>query len=54
MYGKYIENFKRLLPWSLWASVAQILFGASLGHGNERLLKRLPSIDQDRCHAHVW
>ena len=37
LYGKNVENFKLLL--SLWVSVAQILFGASLGQGNERLLK---------------
>ena len=37
--GKNVENFKRLLLCSLWASVARILFGASLGQGNERLLK---------------
>ena len=45
LYGKNVENFKRLLLWSLWANVAQISFGASLGQGNERLLKWLPSID---------
>ena len=54
LYGKNAENFKRLLVWSLWANVAQILCGASLGWGNERLLKWSGSIDQDGCHAHIW
>ena len=31
LYGKNVENFKRLLLWSLWANVAQISCGASLG-----------------------
>ena len=39
LYGKNVENFKRLLLWSLWANVAQISCGASLGWGNERLLR---------------
>ena len=39
LYGKNVENFKWLLLWSLWANVAQISCGASLGQGNERLLK---------------
>ena len=37
-----------------WANVVQISFGASLGQGNERLLKWLWSIDQDGQHAHTW
>ena len=45
--GENVENFKWLLLWSLWANVAQILYGASLGWGNERLLKWSQSIDQD-------
>ena len=36
---KNVENFKWLLLWSLWASVAQISYRASFGQGNERLLK---------------
>ena len=48
---KNVENFKRLLLWSLLANVVQILCGASLGWGNKRLLKRSQSIDQDGCHA---
>ena len=40
LYGKNVENFKRLL-WSLLANVAQILCGAFLGWGNERLLEWL-------------
>ena len=44
LYGKNVETFKRLLLWSLWANVAQISCGASLGQGNERLLKWLPSL----------
>ena len=29
--GKIVENFKRLLLWSLWANFAQISYGATLG-----------------------
>ena len=47
LYGKNVENFKWLLLWSLWANVAQISCGASLGWGNEWLLKWTQSIDQD-------
>ena len=36
--GKNVQNFKLLL-WSLWASFVQISYGASLGWGNEKLLK---------------
>ena len=43
LYGENVENFKRLLLWSLWANVAQISCGAFLGQGNERLLKWLRS-----------
>ena len=43
LYGKNVQNFKWLLFWSLWANVAQISFGASLGQGNEKLLKWLSS-----------
>ena len=53
LHRKNVQNFKRLFLWSLWANVAQISFEASLGQGNERLLKWLPSIDQDGCHAHI-
>ena len=45
--GKMLRIFKRLLHWSLWANVAQILCRASLGQGKERLLKWLWFIDQD-------
>ena len=54
LYGKNVDNFKWLLLWSLWANVAQISYGTSLGQGNERLLKWSWSIDQDGCHAHIW
>ena len=54
LYGKNVQNFKRLLLWSLWASFAQISYGASLGWENERLLKWLRLIDQDGRHAHIW
>ena len=53
LYGKNVENFKQLLLWSLWTSVAQIPCGASLGQGNERVLKWSQSIDQDGCNAHI-
>ena len=54
LYGKNIENFKQLLLWSHLANVAQISCGASLGQGDERLLRRSRSIDQAGCHAHIW
>ena len=54
LYGKNIQNFKRLLLWSLGANFAQISYGASLGWGNERLLKWSQFIDQDGRHAHIW
>ena len=46
--------FKRLLLWSPWANFTQISYGASLGWGNEKLLKWSLSIDQDGRHAHIW
>ena len=49
-----INIFKRHLLWSRWANFAQISYGASLGWGNEKLLKWLRSINQDGCHAHIW
>ena len=52
--GKNVENFKQLLLRSLWANVAQISCGASLGWGNEKLLKWSRSVDQDVHHAHIW
>ena len=49
-----VNIFKRLLLWNRWANFAQISYGASLGWGNERLLKWSRSVDQDGCHAHIW
>ena len=46
--------FKRLLLWSRWASFAQVSYGASLGWGNERLLKWLQFVHQDGRHADIW
>ena len=40
-----VNIFKRLLLWSRWANFAQISYGASLGWGNERLLKWSRSVD---------
>ena len=54
LYGKNVQNLKRLLRWSLWANFAQISYGASLGWGNERLLKWSRLVDQDGRHAHIW
>ena len=54
LYGKIVENFKRLLLWSRWANVAKISCGASLGWGNEILLKWSRSNDKDDRHAHIW
>ena len=53
VWEKY-SDFKGLLLWSLWANFAQISYGASLGWGNERLLKWSRFIDQDGRHAHIW
>ena len=52
LYGKNVQNFKQLLL-SLWANFAQISYGASLGWGNEKLLKWSRSVDQDGRHAHM-
>ena len=49
-----VNNFKRLLLWNRWANFAQISYGASLGWGNEKLLKWSRSVDQDGRHAHIW
>ena len=43
--GKIVKSFKRLLLWSLWANFVQISYGATLGWGNERLLKLSWSVD---------
>ena len=34
-----VNIFKRLFLWSPWANFAQISYGASLGWGNEKVLK---------------
>ena len=47
-------EFPTTSPLKPLANVAQISYGASLGWGNERLLKWLRSIDQDGCYAHIW
>ena len=47
LYGKNVENYKQLLLWSHQSYVTQISCGASLGQGNERLLKWSPSTGQD-------
>ena len=52
--GKIVKSFKRLLLWSLWANFVQISYGATLGWGNERLLKLSWSVDQDGRHVHIW
>ena len=49
-----VNIFKQLLLWSRWANFAQISYGASLGWGNEKLLKWSRSVDQDGRHAHIW
>ena len=49
-----IQNFKQQLLCSLWANFAQISYGASLGWGNEKLLKWSWFIDQDGRYAHIW
>ena len=53
LYGKNVKNFKELL-WSRLANVAQISYWASLGRGNERLLKWLWSIDKGGRHAYLY
>ena len=54
LYGKNVQNFKQLLLWSLWANFAQVSYGASLGWGNEKLLKWSRSVDKGGRHAHIW
>ena len=49
-----VNIFKRLLLWNRWANFAQISYGASLGWGNEKLLKWSRSVDQDGRHAYIW
>ena len=49
-----VNIFKWLLLWNGWANFAQISYGASLGWGNEKLLKWSRSVDQDGRHAHIW
>ena len=46
--------FKDLLLRNRLANQSQILFGASLGRGNESLYKWSRSHDQDDRHAHIW
>ena len=51
--GKNVQNFKRLLLWSLWANVARISFRAYLGQWNERLLSRTKdALWQNLCTNH--
>ena len=52
LYGKNVDNFKWLL-WSVWANVVQVSCRASLGQGNERLLKWSWSIYQDGFPANL-
>ena len=46
--------FKHLLLWNGFANQSQILYGASLGRGNENLYKCSRSHDQGGHHAHIW
>ena len=48
-----VNNFKYLLR-NRWADQSQILFGASLGRGNDILFAASGSHDQDGRHAHIW
>ena len=45
--------FKHLLLRNQWANQSQISYGASMGWGNESLLKWSWSLDQDGRHAHI-
>ena len=49
-----VNIFKRLLLWSRWANFAQISYEASLGWGNEKLLKWSRYVDRNGRHAHIW
>ena len=53
VWEKYSE-FQTTSPLELWASFARISYGASLGWGNERLLKWSRFVDQDGRHVHIW
>ena len=46
--------FKHLLRRNRLANQSQIVYGASLGRGNESLYKWSRSHDQDSRHAHIW
>ena len=48
-----VHNFKHLLLRNRWADQSQILFGASLGRGNDILFTASGSHDQDGRHAHI-
>ena len=48
-----VNIFKHLLLWNHWANWTQILYGDSLGRGNESLFKWSWSLDQDGRHAHI-
>ena len=45
---------KDLLLRNRFANQSQILFGASLGRGNDILFAPSGSHDQDGRHAHIW
>ena len=49
-----VNNFKSLLLRNRLADQSQILYGASLGRGNEILFAASGSHDQDGRHAHIW
>ena len=48
------NNFKHILLQNHLPNQSQILFGASLGRGNESLFAASGSHDQDARHAHIW
>ena len=46
--------FNHLLLWNRFANQSQIVYGASLGRGNESLYKWSRSHDKDGRHARMW
>ena len=49
-----VHNFKHILLPNRLADQSQILWGVSMGSGNESLKAASGSHDQDGCHAHIW
>ena len=49
----FINIFKHFLLWNHWTDWSQLLYGASMGWGNESMFAGSRSVDQDGHHAHI-